>query len=196
MNYQYKVPQHHFTLKSDGILRMLFLDIEICKVDEPNTVYKTKGIWDTGATSTVITQEVVDFLKLNQVGITSVSTASITNELKPTYLVDIFLKKDLIVRTIEVTVGNIAAEKGMHCLIGMDIITLGDFSISNFEGKTCFSFRIPSLREIDYGKQWDSQHKYVEMHLKAGLNFNSPCICKTGKKFKNCHGKDLVEVKQ
>jgi hypothetical protein len=39
---------------------------------------------------------------------------------------------------------------GIEALIGMDIITLGDFSITNHKGVTCMSFRIPSGHEIDY----------------------------------------------
>ncbi len=35
-------------------------------------------------------------------------------------------------------------------LIGMDVIGLGDFSITNKDGKTTFSFREPSMEEIDY----------------------------------------------
>jgi hypothetical protein len=34
----------------------------------------------------------------------------------------------------------------------MDIIGLGDFSITNFEGRMCMSFRFPSKHEIDYCK--------------------------------------------
>jgi len=37
-------------------------------------------------------------------------------------------------------------------LIGMDVITLGDFSITNHNGITCMSFRVPSSHEIDYVK--------------------------------------------
>jgi hypothetical protein len=32
----------------------------------------------------------------------------------------------------------------------MNIITLGDFIISNFANKTTMSFRIPSFRKIDF----------------------------------------------
>ena len=35
-------------------------------------------------------------------------------------------------------------------LIGMDIITLCDFAITNKDGKTTFSFDIPSSRVTDY----------------------------------------------
>lgn len=35
-------------------------------------------------------------------------------------------------------------------LIGMDIITLGDFAVTNYEGVTKLSFRVPSQRHIDF----------------------------------------------
>ena len=35
-------------------------------------------------------------------------------------------------------------------LIGMDVITLCDFAITNKDGKTVFSFDIPSTRITDY----------------------------------------------
>lgn len=35
-------------------------------------------------------------------------------------------------------------------LIGMDIISHGDFAFTNQDGKSCFSFRIPSKTKIDY----------------------------------------------
>jgi hypothetical protein len=38
-------------------------------------------------------------------------------------------------------------------LIGMDVINYGDFAISNYNGKTTFSFRMPSLMKIDFCKE-------------------------------------------
>ena len=38
-------------------------------------------------------------------------------------------------------------------LIGMDIITLGDFAITNFGGKTVMSYRYPSVCTIDFAKE-------------------------------------------
>lgn len=34
----------------------------------------------------------------------------------------------------------------------MDIISKGDFAITNVDGKTVFSFRIPSVETIDFVK--------------------------------------------
>ena len=40
--------------------------------------------------------------------------------------------------------------QGPDVLLGMDIITIGDFSITNQAGNTVFSFRVPSQHTIDY----------------------------------------------
>ena len=42
-------------------------------------------------------------------------------------------------------------------LIGMDVISLGDFSLSNHEGKTTLSFRVPSMGGMDYTKPDEPQ---------------------------------------
>ena len=60
-------------------------------------------------------------------------------------------------------------------LIGMDIINLGDFAVSNVEGSTCFTFRMPSLEEFDF----------VGV---PRVGRNEPCPCGSGKKYKKCHG--------
>ncbi|MCY7409416.1 MAG: SEC-C domain-containing protein [Chitinophagales bacterium] len=71
----------------------------------------------------------------------------------------------------------------------MDIIAMGDFSITNLDGNTCMSFRMPSLHEIDYVKN---------LQLKVNPNMpivgdekvgrNQLCPCGSGKKYKHCNG--------
>jgi len=39
----------------------------------------------------------------------------------------------------------------------MDVITKGDFVITNFNGNTVFSFRVPSCECIDYVEQINRQ---------------------------------------
>lgn len=188
-----KIPSHLFTFKSERIERVLLSEIELSQIDSPTKV-KTRAIWDTGASATVVTQEIFDLLGLKQFGVATVSTASISNELKPTYLLDVYLKPDLQIKGIEVTIGVIAAEHGINCLIGMDIITLGDLSITNLAGKTCMSFRLPSQHEVDFVKEWGKEKAIVERHIAARRTINQDCICNSGKKFKNCHGKNWQET--
>jgi hypothetical protein len=49
---------------------------------------------------------------------------------------------------LEVTLGTLW--KGTDALIGMDVITQGDFAITNLNGKTVMSFRVPSIAMIDF----------------------------------------------
>jgi uncharacterized protein YecA (UPF0149 family) len=67
----------------------------------------------------------------------------------------------------------------------MDVIARGDFALSNFNGKTTFSYRIPSVARTDYVKLLESMRP--AHHPK--INRNDPCPCGSGKKYKNCHGK-------
>ena len=59
---------------------------------------------------------------------------------------------------IQVTKGNLPGGSG-DVLIGMDIITQGDFSITNKDQKTVFSFRFPSETHTDYVKEHNHRAK-------------------------------------
>ena len=61
----------------------------------------------------------------------------------------IILNKEIIIQDISVIDSEIGSQN-IDILMGMDIITLGDFGISNFDGKTQFSFRLPSQEHVDY----------------------------------------------
>jgi predicted aspartyl protease len=135
-----------FTVKSNvGILPVLMTPIEFSLPSE-NKKCKVNGIWDTGATNSVINQKVVDELGLKPIRIAFVNNANEKNIKTFLYLVDIYINNGAVrIQNVNVTLGNIS---NCDCLIGMDIITLGDFSITNVNRITTFSFRIPSTREI------------------------------------------------
>lgn len=63
---------------------------------------------------------------------------------------------------------------------------MGDFSITNFEEKSTVSFRIPSVKTIDYIQEADDLKKF--QYRNVGRNDLCPCGSKL--KFKNCHGKN------
>lgn len=71
--------------------------------------------------------------------------------LQNTYIVDVILPNGVQIKDVTVT-GATALSGGCEVLIGMDIISLGDFSITNYKENTCMSFRMPSAHEIDYVK--------------------------------------------
>lgn len=111
--------------------------------------FRFDAIWDTGATNSVITQRVVDTCKLLPIGMTKVHAVNSTLD-SEVYLVNIGLQNQVNFMNIRATKGELM---GADVLIGMDIITLGDVAITNVNGNTVFSFRIPSQKEMDFVRE-------------------------------------------
>lgn len=105
------------------------------------------GIWDTGASGSVITQAVVTQLGLQPITMSVVHHAG-GMALSPVYLVDFHLPMGVVAGGLHVTQGNLVP--GVDVLIGMDVITMGDFVITNKGGKTKMSFRFPSTWDTDF----------------------------------------------
>ncbi len=152
-----------FTIKSNsGIANQLTTLVDVIVPNTKNG-FQVKAIWDTGATATVITDNVVKALGLIPTGMSHVNTANGV-AIQNTYIIDIVLPNGLRVKDVTVT-GATALSGGCEVLIGMDIITLGDLSITHYKGSTCMSFRIPSMHEIDYTKNPDFR---FTPNIKAG----------------------------
>jgi predicted aspartyl protease len=179
-----------FTLRSDnGLLKVLKTHCGVCKAFNPlqggqhPEISQFVGLWDTGATGTVISKAVVDKLELKPIGKSKVFHAngeSIVN----VYAINLFLPNQVGFQFVRVTEGVL---NGFDLLIGMDIITIGDFSISNVGGKTTFSFRVPSVKEVDFVSEVKPITQNISQFNKVGRN--DSCPCGSGKKFKQCHGK-------
>lgn len=90
------------------------------------------------------------------------------------FLVNVLLPNKVVFNNLRVTVGDLG-KGGPDMLIGMDIISHGDFAVTSLGGKTCFSFRLPSMERIDFNS---SEKKHVGR--------NDPCPCGSGKKLKHC----------
>ena len=110
------------------------------------------GIWDTGATGSMITKEIIDHIGLQPIDRIKVNTANGVRE-SNVYLVNILLPSNVGFKTLRVTEGDIS---GADVLIGMDIICLGDFTITHDEvGELVMSYRTPPVidRTIDFVKE-------------------------------------------
>ena len=141
-----------FTLLSKKISRALITPLDVY-IPNTNKKMRLNGIWDTGATGTAITEKIVKKLGLLATGRINVITAG-GEYIQNTYVVDIRLPNNVIVTGVTVNKIKSLGGLGNEILIGMNIITLGDFSVTNYNGKTCMSFRIPSMHEIDYTKNF------------------------------------------
>ena len=123
------------------------------------------ALWDTGATSTCISKDVVAALNLIPLGRRDILTPSGLSVVN-TYLVDILLPNHLTVGNVVVCDSEIGSQ-GLGVLIGMDIINLGDFAVSNYNGKTVFTFRTPSQEKTDYVAKLKIKQKLGPKHGKG-----------------------------
>lgn len=177
-----------FTLSFNGLTNALITETVVHPAFDPQQKKfippgnKYKAIWDTGATNCVITVKVIRECGLKQIGMTNVNTVGGAINDCPVYLVNIDLPNKVHVVGVRVTEGNIIG--GVDVLIGMDIIALGDFVITNREKKTTFSFRFPSMETIDFVKQHKKDHQAESQKIGR----NAPCPCGSGKKYKKCCG--------
>ncbi len=177
-----------FTTHFDGIAREIITDIHVSLPFKPknnsdfktNKIHPTKALWDTGATNSAITREVANVLNLEPSSKAEVHHAN-GKALVDVYYVNIYLPNGFVIPFVRVTECS-ATSGNFGVLIGMDIITLGDFSLTNFNKLTTLSFRMPSLHKVDYV----NKQKPISNETKAGRN--DPCPCGSGKKYKHCHG--------
>ncbi len=155
---------------------------------------KFGAIWDTGATNTVICDRLAKKLKLTSIGMAKVSTAGGIVEVNR-YVINIQLPNQLLIQNVIVTEGNL--DEDTDFLIGMDIIGLGDFSITNVDGKTTFSFRYPSCETIDYVREGRILHKKDLQkrlrQLEKQIKTEGKCPCGSGKRYRYCHGKEEIK---
>ncbi|GEM_PF-130663 len=184
----------------NGIARELKTPIGIAPAFNPKSKenrlpYKQySGIWDTGATNSVITRRIVDECALKPIGMIRTQTAG--GEMNSyVYYVNLLLMGRIEVISVKVSE---CVLPGADMLIGMDIIGLGDFSITNKAGKTDFAFRCPSEGWLDIDRlnlsSSDSKSKtplgptqpQARPRIYPDATRNQPCPCGSGKKHKKC----------
>lgn len=137
-----------FTEKYKSIQRKL---INSAVVESEKEHVPVKAQWDTGATGTCISKELVNKLKLIPTGLVNVHTPSGIGTMNK-YMINLVLNNEVRFVNLSVMDSEIG-KQGIDVLIGMDIISNGDFAVSNYDGKTYFSFRLPSQEHVEYKKK-------------------------------------------
>ena len=145
-----------FTRQYDENVRTLYTPVSISKpayigqlkenVEDHPEIFEFEAVWDTGATGTVISEEVVSQLGIQPIDRINSHTANGTR-IANVFLVNVYLPNDVVFPGLRVIDGNIPSTS---VLIGMDIIGQGDFAVTHSDNKTCMSFRLPSLEKIDF----------------------------------------------
>ena len=146
-----------FTTKASALVNVLHSSVQVSEAFDPGsgapmpTSMPCIAIWDTGAMGTVITSKVVAGLGLKpsgQITVQGVGPAGIPqSHPADTYLINLFLPNNVALVGVRVAESSVS---GCDVLIGMDVIGSGDLAITNHNGKTTFTFRIPPCEEIDF----------------------------------------------
>lgn len=134
-----------FTEKYKTIQRKL---INSAIIESNGRYVPVRTQWDTGATGTCISKELVELLDLKPTGLINVQTPSGIGTMNK-YMVNLILNNEVRIMNLVVMDSEIG-NQGIDVLIGMDIISIGDFAVSNFDGKTQFSFRMSSQEHVEY----------------------------------------------
>ena len=147
------VKRHSFTVKASCHLRQLVTpcfvslatDNGLLSARPPSRQFRS--VWDTGATVSMVSKRVVDALGLPTEGFFNIRHAGGEAIEVPTYRVDLLLYNNAPISDVRV---GLVEVKDIDVIIGMDIINRGDFAVSNRNGATSFSFRIPSVEDFDF----------------------------------------------
>jgi predicted aspartyl protease len=140
---------------------------------ETNECIGIRALWDTGAEKSLIRPEIAKKLNLLPVSMINISTPTDKDKPSNVYIINLYLPNHTVIKGVKVVEG---IPGGCDMLIGMDVINLGDFAVTNYNGHTTFSFRMPSMAEIDFVK-----HSYsipITNDQKVG----------SGKKHNHCNG--------
>ena len=104
-----------------------------------------RALWDTSSAQSCISNDVVKLI--DPIRKSKEKTASAEGDIvKEMFSISISISDEITFRDVTVEKKDLS-EKGVDMLIGMDIISRGDFEVRNYNGLTQFAFRIPPRNE-------------------------------------------------
>lgn len=141
---------------------------------------------DTGATNSVITKSIAQKLELVPISVANVRGVHGIQEVNVYFATITLNNKNISVSTFVTECEELSEDSSVGMLIGMNIITKGDFAVTNYQGNTTMSFRVPSLQKIDFVTGMKTGQPIIKDKVPGK---NDPCNCGSGKKYKHCCGK-------
>lgn len=127
-----------FVKDYDSRAEVIMTACDFFSFDGKCLVHTDRAVWDTGSTTTILSHQLIRNLKaepFRKGGMTGIGGEVETD----TYLVHVAPPTDDVITNIEVMAHDF---EDFEAIIGMDVITYGDFQISNKGGKSRFSFKL------------------------------------------------------
>lgn len=151
--FTYYVPENH----RQSIVFDIGIGVSLPIPNAPRDIrgrLSVKALVDTGASRSAVSARFAESARLVPFGKTDVHTAKGTDTVS-VYTVDVFLPNN--VWFPQMFVSEFKGASDFDFIIGMDILSKGDMSITNADGRTVFSFRMPpNARHIDFTEGLDS----------------------------------------
>ena len=177
-----------FTVRADGKLPVIMFDVEISPATLTKRNYlnpnkrKCRVMWSTGAPRSQLSRKLIEELNIEAI------VREESNKQQLFYSLDVYLPNKVRMAKVEMTeINHVLPHPDIECIVGMDIISLGDCSVSHSDGNTFFSFRVPSLGGMDYVEQ--SKQQKNPPSAPTMVRRNQMCPCGSGKRYKNCCGR-------
>lgn len=149
MQQPQQITIHSLTRNYSGLARVIHSPVEIFNT-RTGQKESTHGIWDTGATGSAITKILAQRLGLLPISQTNVKGVHGTKTVN-VYAVKIVLNNQNVSFLLPVTECDQLSDDDSACfLIGMDVISRGDFAVSNVNNQTTMTFRVPSIHRFDF----------------------------------------------
>ena len=103
------------------------------------------ALWDTGSTESLISKKIVKMIEPILKNKSKYVTRDVVIECE-TYAVSLSLSDEITFRDVLMKKADLS-DKNVDIIIGMDIISRGDFEIRNYNNLVEFAFRIPPRNE-------------------------------------------------
>ena len=161
---------HALTYAGSGITHSIATPVEITNV-ATGQIGLTNGLWDTGATGSAITKSMASALGLVSFGKRKVRGVHGVKE-TDVYYVNITLNNKNITLKANVTeCDELSSDNSIGLLIGMNIITMGDFAVTNYQGNTTMTFRVPSQQKIDFVSGMNNAKKNATTYYQSPIGW-------------------------
>lgn len=126
---------HKFVADYENVASRLITTVDINDSDDDTRVYRAnKAIWDTGSMTSCISADLAKKMHLHHESVGVGVTASGQIEVFY-YRVNVRISNDIVIPDVRVA-GFPLKNHDVDFLIGMDIISQGNLSIKNIDGKT------------------------------------------------------------
>ena len=129
-----------FSISLGSLADEIVTECEFVSLARQRRVKALRAMWDTGSNATILSMKLVSELRpdhFGQGGMTGIGGQSEGD----TYLMHVSLPTGDIITYQEVYEANLG---DFDAIIGMDIITRGNFHLDCDHGETLFSFELPN----------------------------------------------------